>query len=160
MKRMLQDLVAHLRWADAVAFHALGKCPAAQETTDVRERLFHTAWVAHAFAGILRGEPAGYPPSEIPPFRELRALTRTAGEGLQAWVDGATEAELERVVHIPWFPDPPLHIPAREALTQAVMHSQHHRGQTMTRLKQLGGEAKNVDFIIWLWKQRPEPRWE
>ena len=160
MKPQLQDLVAHLRWADAVAFHALGKCPAAQAEADVLERLFHTAWVATAFSGILQGAGGDYPPKEVPAFADLRTLTRSAGEALQAWVDGASQEDLERKVHIPWFPEPALHIPAREALMQAVLHSQHHRGQTMTRLKQLGGEAKNVDFIIWLWKQKPAPRWD
>jgi hypothetical protein len=29
----------------------------------------------------------------------------------------------------------------------------------MTRLKDLGGEPKNVDWIIWLWKQKPQARW-
>ena len=29
-----------------------------------------------------------------------------------------------------------------------------------SRLKDLGGEPKNVDWIIWLWKQKPEARWE
>lgn len=160
MRSQLRDLVAHLRWADAMAFHALGKCPAAQADPDVRDRLFHTAWVARAFGEILAGGTGSYPPQEVPPFGELCTLTRTAGEALQAWVDGATEADLESPRHIPWFPEPALHVPAREALMQAVLHSQHHRGQTLTRLKQLGGEAKNVDYIIWLWKGRPEPRWD
>jgi uncharacterized damage-inducible protein DinB len=39
------------------------------------------------------------------------------------------------------------------------MHTQHHRGQLMTRLKDFGGDPKNVDWIIWLWKGRPEARW-
>lgn len=160
MKTQLQDLVAHLRWADAMAFHALGKCPAAQVDADVRERLFHTAWVARSFCDILQGGAGAYPPKDVPAFPELRQLTRAAGEALQAWIDGVSEADLERKVHITWFPEPALHIPTREALLQAVMHSQHHRGQTLTRLKQLGGEAKNVDYIIWLWKQKPEPRWD
>ena len=29
-----------------------------------------------------------------------------------------------------------------------------------TPTKDLGGEPKNVDWIIWLWKQRPHARWE
>jgi len=47
-----------------------------------------------------------------------------------------------------------------EALVQVAMHTQHHRGQCMTRLKDFGGEPKNVDWIIWLWKQKPSARWE
>jgi hypothetical protein len=29
----------------------------------------------------------------------------------------------------------------------------------MTRLKALGGTPRNVDWIIWLWKQKPAGRW-
>jgi uncharacterized damage-inducible protein DinB len=47
-----------------------------------------------------------------------------------------------------------------EALTQVAMHTQHHRGQSMTRLRNLGGKPRNVDYIIWAWKQRPEGRWD
>jgi uncharacterized damage-inducible protein DinB len=47
-----------------------------------------------------------------------------------------------------------------EALTQVAMHTQHHRGQLMTRLKALGGQPQNVDYIIWAWKNRPEGRWD
>ena len=46
-----------------------------------------------------------------------------------------------------------------EALVQVAMHTQHHRGQLMTRLKDFGGEPKNVDWIIWLWKGKPPARW-
>jgi hypothetical protein len=30
----------------------------------------------------------------------------------------------------------------------------------MARLKALGASAKNVDYIIWLWKQKPEGIWQ
>jgi hypothetical protein len=38
------------------------------------------------------------------------------------------------------------------------MHSQYHRGQCMTRLNDFGGEPKDVDWIIRLWKQKPAAR--
>jgi uncharacterized damage-inducible protein DinB len=60
---------------------------------------------------------------------------------------------------VPWFPEPACVITVAEALVQVAMHSQHHRGQCMTRLKDFGGEPKNVDWIIWLWKQKPQARW-
>ena len=62
---------------------------------------------------------------------------------------------LSQTVRIPWFPDPPCIITVAEALVQVAMHSQHHRGQCMTRLKDFGGQPQNVDWIIWLWKQKP-----
>ncbi len=155
----LKDLVGHLRWADGVAFHALGKYPAAQAERDVLERLDHSATTALYFAKLLRGEEVTRPSGEIPPFDAIRAKARQAGENLAAWLDAASEADLDRSIPVPWFKDRPQGFKASEALLQAILHTQHHRAQTMTRLKQLGGEAKNVDYIIWIWKDRPEARW-
>jgi uncharacterized damage-inducible protein DinB len=160
MPNLLSDLTAHLAWADAQAFQALKGCEAAQSDPDVLKRLHHTAFVASAFATLLEGGSVTRPPTAIPPFADLLDLTRTAGERLQAWIAAATEADLDRPIHVIWFREPPLHLPAREALLQALLHSQHHRGQTMTRLVQLGGKSVDVDYIIWVWKGRPEPRWD
>ncbi len=155
----LKDLVGHLRWADAVAWHALGKHPAVFEAADVPERLDHSAMTALYFAKLLRGDAITAPPQGVPPVDEIRAKTRRAGEELAAWLATATEADLARRITVPWFHNPPCEISAADALLQAVLHTQHHRAQTMTRLKQLGGEAKNVDYIIWLWRGKPEARW-
>lgn len=160
MKAHLLDLAAHLAWADAVAFHAVAKVPAALEASDVLERLDHAATVGLFFGQLLRAEPLGPPPEGAPAFEVIRAKAKAAAEGLYAWVEGASEADLARQLTVPWFPDPPCVVTAAQALTQALMHAQHHRGQTMTRLKQLGGRSVNVDYIVWLWKGRPEPRWE
>jgi uncharacterized damage-inducible protein DinB len=40
-----------------------------------------------------------------------------------------------------------------------VLHTQHHRGQVCTRLREVGGEPPTVDFIVWLWENRPDPTW-
>jgi uncharacterized damage-inducible protein DinB len=62
-------------------------------------------------------------------------------------------------IHMVWFTAPPLWITVAEALTQCVMHSQHHRGQNAARLRELGGEPPTTDYIVWLWKGRPAPAW-
>ncbi len=78
---------------------------------------------------------------------------------LKALGRGLDEASLAKPVRIPWFPDPPCVIPVSDALLQVCLHSQHHRGQSMARLRALGAAPENVDYIIWLWKRKPEPRW-
>ena len=66
-----------------------------------------------------------------------------------------SEARLEEAVGLARAID----LTIAEALVQVGMHTQHHRGQCMTRLKDFGGEPKNVDWIIWLWKEKPQGRW-
>ncbi len=70
-----------------------------------------------------------------------------------------SDARLAEPVSIVWFKDPPLTITVAEALTQCAMHSQYHRGQNATRLRELGGEPPTTDLIYWQWKGRPSGAW-
>jgi uncharacterized damage-inducible protein DinB len=155
----LRDLMAHAEWANAVLFHAWGKSPA-RDHEEMRRRLDHMIGVQQGFLSILRGETAGGPPGGPPSnFADLLARAPACHAGLRDFASSLSADGLSRTVRIPWFPDPPCVITTAEALVQVAMHTQHHRGQCMTRLKDFGGEPKNVDWIIWLWKQKPEAVW-
>ena len=159
MLTFLRDLLAHAEWANAVFFHTWGKSPA-RDHEEMRRRVGHIVGVQQGFLSILRGESPGGPPDGPPPsFDDLKARAVTCHAGLRDFAAGLEPAALSRQVRVPWFPDPPCVITVAEALVQLAMHSQHLRGQCMTRLKDFGGEPKNVDWIIWLWKQKPQGRW-
>jgi uncharacterized damage-inducible protein DinB len=159
MLAFLRDLLAHAEWANAVFFHAWGKSPA-RDHEEMRQRVAHVIGVQQAFLSILRGQPTGEPPGGHPPsFQDLKARAETSHANLRDFAAILQEEGLARTVQIPWFPDPPCVITVAEALVQVALHTQHHRGQLMTRLKDFGGEPKNVDWIIWLWKQKPRGRW-
>lgn len=159
MLELMRDLAAYCEWADAVFFHTWGKGPA-RDQEELRRRVQHILGVQQAFLAVLRGEAPSMPGNEpVPTFAELKDwAVRVHGE-LNAHVSSLGEDDLARQVQIPWIPDPPCIISVQEALIQSRLHSQHHRGQCMTRLREFGGEPKNVDWIIWVWKQKPAPRW-
>ena len=159
MLSFLRDLMAHAEWANAVFFRVWGQSPA-RDHEELRRRLDHLIGVQHGFLSVLRGEQPGGP-SDGPPssFEDLKSEAVTCHAGLRDFAAALEPETLSRSVRIPWFPDPPCVITIAEAMVQVAMHSQHHRGQCMTRLKDLGGEPKNVDWIIWLWKQKPEGIW-
>jgi uncharacterized damage-inducible protein DinB len=160
MLAFLRDLVAHAEWANAVFFHIWAKSPA-RDHEELRRRLDHLIGVQQAFLSVLRGESPGGPPTGPPPsFNDLDARARICHTELRDFMAALDDTALSRTVRIPWFPDPPCVITIAEALVQLAMHSQHHRGQCMTRLRDFGGEPKNVDWIIWLWKQKPPGRWD
>ena len=160
MLPFLRDLLAHAEWANAVFFHAWGKSPA-RDHEELRRRVDHILMVQESFLLILRGEAPAWPADGPPPsFDDLKARARAGHAGLAEFVASLDEERVARTVQIPWFPDPPCILTTGEALVQVAMHSQHHRGQCMTRLRDFGGEPKNVDWIIWLWKQKPAGRWE
>ena len=159
MESLVSDLMAHSEWANAVFFHAWEKSPA-RDHEEMQRRVGHIIGVQRAFLSIFRGEtPVGPPVGPPPPYEELKALAQSSHNELRAFLASASATELNETVKIPWFPDPPCLISVNDAVVQVAMHTQHHRGQCMTRLKDFGGEAKNVDWIIWLWQQKPAARW-
>jgi uncharacterized damage-inducible protein DinB len=159
MLEFLRNLMAHAEWANAVFFHAWGESPA-RDDEDMRRRISHLTGVQLGFLAMLNDqEPGGPKPGPPLSFDDLKTRAQTGHAGLRSLVATMPSEKLSQTIRVPWFPDPPCVITVAEALVQVAMHSQHHRGQCMTRLKDLGGEPKNVDWIIWLWKEKPEGRW-
>jgi uncharacterized damage-inducible protein DinB len=160
MESFLRDLMAHAEWANAVFFHAWGRSPA-RDHEEMRTRVGHIVGVQAAFMSVFKGEQPGGPPGGPPStYDELKARAETNHADLRNFTAAQDTEALSRTKNIPWFPDPPCVITLGEALVQVAMHTQHHRGQCMTRLKDFGGQAKNVDWIIWLWQKKPTARWK
>jgi uncharacterized damage-inducible protein DinB len=159
MVPFLIDLMEHAEWANAVFFHAWQASPA-RDHEELRRRLDHLIGVQQGFLSVLHDQPPGGPKDGLPStFDDLKSKARSCHAGLRALVTSLSPESITKTVRIPWFPEPPCLITVAQALVQVAMHSQHHRGQCMTRLKDLGGEPKDVDWIIWLWKNKPPARW-
>lgn len=156
----LRNLLAYAEWADAVFLRVWGRSPA-RDHEDMRLRATHVVQVQEAFITALTGG-ALVMPAEAPPeaYDVLRARFAASHRNLRDFAARQTAESLPTTVRIPWFPDPPCIITVADALAQVVLHTQHHRGQLMTRLRDLGGKPKDVDWIIWLWRQKPHGCWD
>jgi len=156
----LRDMHDHMAWADAIWFHLWAKS-GFQEDPELLQLVQHTADVQGAFLMVLDGEEVLFPGERpTPEFHRLRALTRSNHAAFREVFATLEPEGLSRTVLVPWFPGRPCRVTVAEVLTQVAMHTQHHRGQLMARLKALGGKPQNVDYIIWAWKDRPEGRWD
>src|SRR5215471_16712257 len=157
----LNELYPHQAWADAEHWRAVGAVPAAREDQAIRRRLHHIHSVQHAFLWTVdRAQPFRMTtPEDFSSFDSLQAYAREFHDRIPSFLAGLTPARRAELVKISWFGHPPLRITVEAALTQAAMHSHYHRGQNATRLRELGGEPPTTDYIIWLWKGRPQPAW-
>ena len=153
-----QDLYAPMAWADACFFGQWARS-GLQQDPGLLQRMQHTTDVQGAFLMVLRGEAVQFPGEPDPVYPRLRELTRGHHRAFAELLGALAPADLARTVPVPWFPGRPCQVTVAEALTQVAMHTQHHRGQLMARLKDLGGQPQNVDFIIWAWQQRPQAQW-
>jgi len=46
-----------------------------------------------------------------------------------------------------------------ETMVQVYAHTGHHRGQVISRLRDLGSTPPLVDYLAWLWQHRPAAVW-
>src|SRR5262249_5801598 len=135
--------------ADMSMLRAVREHPPAMEDENVRTILLHILQVQRMFLAVCSKQPYDYhQESQVPSsFDELEQRFRETHPQEIALVDNLDGEALSKLVE--FAPRPQWRITTGEALLQAVMHSQHHRGQVASRLRALGGNPPIVDFIIW-----------
>jgi uncharacterized damage-inducible protein DinB len=162
----LRDLIRHMEWADARVWGAL---PEGVDDGRVRALLAHMHTVQQAFLAIWTG---GDLPSVLQKgetaasLDELRDWARGYYPRADALLAAATDADLARIVEMPWAAQIAEHLghapgptTLAETVLQVTSHSTYHRGQVNARLRELGVTPPMVDYIAWLWGRRPAADW-
>jgi uncharacterized damage-inducible protein DinB len=150
---LLVDLARHQAWADAAHWKVLGENPTLLEDAEIRTRLNHMLMAMKMLTGLARGEtpePGGLKQSV--PIDELEASMGKAQGELAAMLESA---DLDKIIALPRGPKGPFEAPAGVLLLQAITHSQHHRAQNASRMRQLGVTPPMTDFVIWYALGRP-----
>ncbi len=156
MRQLLIELYQHQEWADMLHWAAFEQYPRALGDGEIRKRLYHLHMTQYAFYCITSGEKFAFrQPEEFADIMTLKNFAIDTHNLFRHLLSKVTEPGLEEILNIPWFKEPPLMISRRNALVQAVYHSQYHRGQNAMRMRELGGEPPMTDYIAWLWKGRP-----
>lgn len=163
----IQDLFAHMQWADAAVWKAVLASPTATEAPKLQEVLHHLHVVQRAFLKVWRGESFE---EALQKFSEAQALlewARSYYEEANACLSSLDEDGLRQPMPMPWaaivekqLGRPPESTTIGETALQVALHSTYHRGQANARLRELGGEPPQVDYIVWLWRGRPAVEWD
>ncbi len=158
MLALLRDVFAYQAWADAEVIRRIEATPTAKADAELQKLLHHIYVVYRFFLLSVQGEP----PTQEELMKELSfGEVREGLQKIHRLADGflpkIRESRLRDKVEVPWFKEQPT---CHEALVQAVLHSQNHRGQMLTMLRKHGGEAKPIDYIVWVSEGRPSPQWE
>ncbi len=152
-------LFQHEAWADRALLQAIAGHPETAADETVRKRLRHAHVVQRAFLAYLEGEEPDMAAIRKP-FESLEAYGASLRE-YQGRVKEALERfddeALRRVGKLSWFEG--AEFTFAEMMLQMTMHSHHHRGQNMLRLRELGGEPPTLDLIVWVANGRPAPSW-
>jgi len=162
----LRDLYQYMEWADASVWTAVFASTTAQNDTKLRDGLYHLHVVQRAFLRIWRGESPNTP---FPSFAELQELMAWGRSYYADAFDHLATLSNERSLAplpVPWaalveqrLGRAPETATVGETALQVVLHTQYHRGQINSRLREVGGEPPLVDYITWVWLGRPKANW-
>ena len=152
-KELLQDLARHQAWADTAHWKALRENSTLLEDLEIRKRLNHMVMALRMLTALAQGgtpDPSGM--KDIEPADQLEAMLGKANAEL---IEALNSIDLQKMIALPRGPQGPWEAPAGVLLVQAITHSQHHRGQNASRMRQLGATPPMTDFAIWYALGRP-----
>jgi uncharacterized damage-inducible protein DinB len=156
----IRNLIRYEEWADAHFLQAWEQTPDAASDKEMLQRWAHVVTVQNAFFNILKGKEVTFSrEDEFPPVSQLKIRTQSNHSQLKSLIQDYSSEDLEQRVFIPWLPDRQTTLTRFEALIQIVMHTQHHRAQNMTKLQTHGGKPGVIDWIMWVFKGKPEAKW-
>jgi uncharacterized damage-inducible protein DinB len=150
---LLLDMARHQAWADTAHWKTLRENTALLEDAEIRTRLNHMLTAAKMLMTLARGQtPDDAGMKEIDSIDELEASMAKAHGDLAA---ALASVDLDKMIALPRGPKGPFEAPAGVLLLQALTHSQHHRAQNASRIRQLGATPPMTDFVIWYALGRP-----
>lgn len=151
--RLVLDAVAHLSDEEFTR-------PASPSHESVRTLLLHMLDVETFYFKHAQGQPLPPRPAEAPTLAQIRAYVDQLAQEQEAFVRSLAENDLKREVECQlqehWF-----RLPVWQMLTQAFVHSTHHRGELSIVLTGLGYPLPTLDIVIpfvtqsgqeWPWK--------
>lgn len=162
-----KTLLQHLKWADAEVWKKVLTLDAAEKDERITKLLYHLHQVQYAFYFLWSDLPVEIAKPEV--FTNLNSIAEWGFEyqkKLDDFLQSNKTEEKEKLIDIPWSKfwerrTGKKVVPAtlEETMFQVALHSTYHRGQINTRFRELGGEPPSVDFIVWIWLNKPSADW-
>lgn len=155
MRDLLRDLVAHKGHADAGLLNAVRSNAAAAADPELLDLLHHVLLANRFWLLALRHEPFVLEDESrtSASFVDLMQRYRRTHAEESAWLESATEADLQAIVENPQIPGGRCSV--AHALIQVCLHSHGHRAQCAKLLRRHGSVPPRSDFILWLTEREP-----
>jgi uncharacterized damage-inducible protein DinB len=163
----LRDLYRHMEWADASVWRAVFGSENAPRDQKLRDCFYHLHLVQRAFIRAWRNEPANAPFPTFEDAASVRSWGRSYYDEIFSFLEPLSDEEISQTMKLPWaelvtaqLGRAPASITIGETMLQVPLHSLYHRGQINARLREVGGEPPTVDYIIWIWLEKPAANWD
>jgi uncharacterized damage-inducible protein DinB len=160
----VRRLFAYTEWANALILEAIHSLTNDRYTEDlrssfpsIRDTLAHLVAVEWVWLQRWKGEsPRAVPEWAIDASaKSLEAKLHEIEGERRAFIDGLSEADLQRPVAYTNFKGERWEYPLGELLTHLANHSTYHRGQLTTMLRQVGAKPASTDLLLFLDQESP-----
>ena len=163
---LFRELYRHMEWADARVWSAVTSSDAASSSEKILQKLRHIHRTQQFFLKVWRGEEIVFQKIEGTLADEYALVRQYYGE-IHPFVASVDESAFPRELSLPWADrfaqrsglEKASPTTLGDTLFQAVAHTNYHRGQANTLLRELGIEPPLVDYIAWLWLGKPDIAW-
>lgn len=157
MSNTFSSCFRHQAWADAALLTAVHAHQSSLEDLWLLKTLYHILFVQRFFLSLFIGRDFNMVEESKPPasFAELVSLYQSTQSEELAFIEALPPADLDRRFELAFLQT---EFTVADGLMQVVLHSQNHRGQCLTRLRENGATPPTLDYILWA-KDRPEPAW-
>ncbi|NNF03661.1 MAG: damage-inducible protein DinB [Rhodothermales bacterium] len=158
----LLDLYAHMRWADGEVWDSVLSSEACAGDERILATLHHLHTTQLAFLDVWLGREFEFRRRDGEDAAAVRALADTFHDQVRAYLGSVRDDALGGELTVPWtkYFEKRLgrsagRVKLGESMYQVVSHSMHHRGQVSMLIRELGADPPLVDYIVWLWLDRP-----
>jgi uncharacterized damage-inducible protein DinB len=142
---VLLNLVAHMRWADAMFADALDRDPS--PTAEALGLFAHIASVEHLWYSRIHGETPAHAVWPALTVTESRGLAAEHADLLESLVLASDDAALSRTIHYRNSAGHEYENSIRDIVTHVATHGVHHRGQLARMLRASGQAPPYTDYI-------------
>jgi uncharacterized damage-inducible protein DinB len=155
----IRRMFAFDAWANARLFRALAALsteqyarPLGSSFSSIRDTMAHIVAAEWIWLQRWHGEsPSAFPEWAAAPDRaELRSRLDAIEAERDAFLDGLSAADLQRVVSYRNLKGEPWAYPLGMQLVHVLNHSTYHRGQLATMCRQVGAAAPATDLLVFL----------
>lgn len=157
--RLFADLFRHMGWADALVWRSVLERPSAVSDHIIRERLHHIHLCQRAWLRIWNDESVDAHAGESLGLTGLSSWAREYHSDAARYLARIQESHLEVQIAVPGIDNESRQPSLWETFLQVTAHSTYHRGQVSSRLREMGGEPPQTDFIRWVVLGKPEAEW-
>lgn len=165
--KVLVDLFNHMEWADARVWDVALKRPEALGDDTLKWLMLHLHGVQKAFLDAWTQQPFAFRNdySGTTLEAELASVRAYYASG-RSFIQSLSDSQMSTPLVLPWskwagkaIGRPPGPTTLGETVLQVLTHSGHHRAQANSRLRALGATPPLVDYLAWVWLERPAPAW-